>query len=324
MKIGIWALLVGLSLMVGCDNKNTIASAKFRVAMILPGNENDRGWNQMAREGLDQIREELGAETKIVTNVKASEFASQINYFAGEGFDVVICHGFEFHTDAATAAKKYPKTQFVVGGCPEEVPGAIAVDFSVRDASYLTGVVAANVSKTRRIAFVGAMPIPTLQACYDGMSEGAMSVKQLPAVTVLPALWTDSWDSAAKAKEKAETAIGAGADVIFQNVDAAAQGVFEAASEASKKQSTYAFGCNRNQNGNAPQVILGSVVIDVPRTYREIAHDARGKAPITQTLKLGLKGGYVDLVLNEKHPAVTAEIRGQVDAARNLLLTRKP
>ncbi len=324
MRIGFTTLLIALSLLLGCDNRTTIAPPKFRVAMILPGNENDKGWNQMAREGLDQIRDQLGAQTKIVTNVKASEFASQLNYFAGEGFDVVICHGFEFRTDAAAAAKKFPKTQFVVGGCPEDVPGVIAVDFSVRDASYLTGVVAANASKTRTIAFVGAMPIPSLQACYDGMKEGAASVKTELPVKVLPALWTDSWDSAAKAKEKAETAIGAGADVVFQNVDAAAQGVFEAAVEANKNRPTFAFGCNRNQNDNAPAVILGSVVLDVPRTYREIAHDAQGKAPRGQTLTLGLAGGYVDLVLNEKHPAITASIRQQVDSARKQLLTKKP
>jgi basic membrane protein A len=324
MSIRMMGLLVAVLIAVGCDNRTTSVTAKFRVAMILPGNDNDKGWNQMAREGLDEIHDQLGAETKIVTNVKASEFASQINYFAGEGFDVVICHGFEFRTDASAAARKFPKTQFVVGGCPEEVPGAIAVDFLVRDASYLTGVVAANVSKTRTIAFVGAMPIPSLRSCYDGMKDGAASVKEGTPVKVLPALWTDSWDSAAKAKEKAETAIGAGADVIFQNVDAAAQGVFEAAIEGNKQKPMFAFGCNRNQNNNAPQVILGSVVIDVPRTYRELAHDAQGKTPATQTLKLGLKGGYVDLVFNDKHSAITPAIRAQVDAARKELLTKNP
>src|SRR5687767_9646086 len=95
-----WAswVMVGLALVVGCDKgpANPGGGAGFRVAMILPGSDTDKGWNQMAREGLDRIKSELGAETKVVTNVKSSEFAGQIDYFAAEGYGVIICHGGEF------------------------------------------------------------------------------------------------------------------------------------------------------------------------------------------------------------------------------------
>lgn len=297
---------------------------KFQVAMILPGSESDHGWNQMAREGLDRIRAELGAETKLVTNVKPSEFTSQINYFAADGFDVIICHGGEFEKDVAKAAAAYPKTRFIVGGCPTDVPGAVAVEFLARDASYLVGVVAANVSKAKTVAFVGAMPVPTLQACYDGMKEGvAVGGTGGADVKILPALWTDSWDSPTRAKEKAESAIAAGADVIYQNVDAAAQGVFEAAKEAGKPaKPVFAFGCNSNQNSMSPQIVLGSVVIDVQRAYMELARDAHAGALKNGAMKLGLGGGYVDLVLNDGHAAVTAALKEKVSAARKRLIDK--
>src|SRR5688572_31832323 len=85
MRCVCWVILLVL-LNVGCDKgTSTSSSDTFRVAMILPGSDTDKGWNQMAREGLDRIKSELGAETKLVTNVKNSEFGSQIDYFAGEG-----------------------------------------------------------------------------------------------------------------------------------------------------------------------------------------------------------------------------------------------
>src|SRR5260370_23916238 len=118
-----------------------IARADLRVAMVLPGSDNDKGWNQMAREGLDQIKKELKAETQIVTNVKSADFYSRISNFAEDGFDVVICHGGEFEKVAKEAAKTYPKTHFIVGGCPEHVPDAIAVQFLTRDRSPLLRVV---------------------------------------------------------------------------------------------------------------------------------------------------------------------------------------
>ena len=127
-----WIVLV-LALMVvaaGCDKPaaQPAGAKNFKVAMILPGSDQDHGWNQMAREGLDRIKNELGAQTKIVTNVKTGEMANQLSYFGGEGFDVVICHGQEFASDVEKAVGRFPKTKFIVGGCPTNIPGAAAVE----------------------------------------------------------------------------------------------------------------------------------------------------------------------------------------------------
>jgi basic membrane protein A and related proteins len=316
-----WLMAAALCL-AGCD-RGTPTSAgggAFRVAMILPGSDTDKGWNQMAREGLDRIKGELGAETKLVTNVKSSEFGSQIDYFAGEGYDVIICHGGEFAQAVEQAAKKHPAIKFIVGGCPTNIAGAVPVEFLARDASYLVGVVAANVTKTKSVAFIGAMAVPTLEACYTGMRDGATSVSA--DLNVLPPLWTNSWDSPPLAKEKTESAINNGsADVVFQNVDAAARGVFEAVREATQRgKPVYAFGCNSNQNDIAPDVILGSVVLDVQRAYTELAKGAKAGTLKPGARKLGLDGGWVDLVLNEKHPVVTTPMKEAVATARTKLV----
>src|SRR5258708_26704087 len=165
-------------------------AAALRVAMVLPGSDNDKGCNQMAREGLDRIKKELRAQTQIVTNVKSAEFYSRISNFAEDGFDVVICHGGEFEKVAKEAAKNYPKTHFIVGGCPNEIPGAIAVEFMTRDASQLVGIVAADVSKSKTVAFVGADPVAPLQACYDGMNDALN--KAANAASALAALSTNT------------------------------------------------------------------------------------------------------------------------------------
>jgi basic membrane lipoprotein Med (substrate-binding protein (PBP1-ABC) superfamily) len=250
--------------------------------------------------------------------------ANQLSYFGGEGFDVVICHGQEFASDVGKAAGRFPKTHFIVGGCPTDVPGAVAVEFEARDASNLAGSLAAQVSRAKVAAFVGAMEIPTLVACYEGMRDGISATKNQAQVKLLPPLWTDSWDSPTRAKEKAEAAISAGADVIFQNVDSAATGVFEAVRAANKPtKPAFAIGCNSNQNGMAPDVIVGSVVIDVQRAYLDLTRKAQGEELKNGAMKLGLAGGYVDLVLNEGHPAVTPNVKGNISDLRNALLIAK-
>ncbi|HEY7118176.1 MAG TPA: BMP family protein [Tepidisphaeraceae bacterium] len=298
------------------------ATAELRVALILPGSDTDKGWNQMAREGLDRIGKDLKAQTKAVTNVKSSDFYNQIANFAEDGYDVIICHGGEFERAAAQAARTYPKTKIVVGGCPTDIKGVITVEFMTRDASELVGYVAGKISKSRKAAFVGAMKVGPLEACYDGLVTGAK--QSGTGVEVLPALWTNSWDSPILARESAENAMNAGADVIYQNVDAAAIGVFQAVQAANKAGKTvYAFGCNSNQNDLAPDVILGSVVMDIPRAYLDITKEIAGGKPATGPRKLGLKGGYVDLVLNDKHPALTDDIKKSVNDLREKLTNQK-
>ena len=118
--------------------------------------------------------------------------------------------------------------------------------------------------------------------------------------------------------------MAAGADVIYQNVDAAAIGVFQAVQARNNSgKTTYAFGCNSNQNAVAPDVILGSVVMDIPRAYLDLVKEAAAGKLAGGPAKLGLKGGYVDLVLNDKHPAVTAELKAAVDELRKKLVEQK-
>jgi basic membrane lipoprotein Med (substrate-binding protein (PBP1-ABC) superfamily) len=297
-------------------------AAKLRVAMILPGSDTDKGWNQMAAEGLQKIKKDLDADTRLSTNVQAADFYTRMGDFAEDGYDVVICHGGEFEKAAAKAAAAYPKTRFIVGGCPNDIPGAVSIDFLTRDASQLVGLVAAEVSQSKTVAFVGADPVAPVQACYDGMSDGIKASGQ--SVQLLPALWTNSWDSLTVAREKAQAAIASGADVIYQNVDAAALGVFQAVQDANKSgKKIAAFGCNSNQNAVAPDVILGSVVLDIQGAYTDLVRDARDGKLKNGPVKLGLPHGYVDLVLNDKHPLITAGLREKVAALRKKLAADK-
>src|SRR3954464_14261157 len=130
-----WVAVVVLALWAG-----STPAAALKVALILPGSDTDKGWNQMAREGVDLVKKELKAETKVVTNVKSSDFYNQVSNFAEDGYDVIICHGGEFEKAAAQAAKRYRKTRIIVGGCAVDVPGATVVEFMTRDASELVGV----------------------------------------------------------------------------------------------------------------------------------------------------------------------------------------
>jgi basic membrane protein A len=96
--------------------------------------------------------------------------------------------------------------------------------------------------------------------------------------------------------------------VLFQNADAAGLGIFQAA----KEKRVYAFGTNANQNDVAPDVILGSVVIDLPKAFMLLGREIQGGTFKGRVISLGVKEDVVRLVLN---PALQAKIPAVAIAA---------
>jgi basic membrane lipoprotein Med (substrate-binding protein (PBP1-ABC) superfamily) len=122
-----------------------------------------------------------------------------------------------------------------------------------------------------------------------------------PDVEVLIA-YIGSWDDASAGKEQALAQIARGADVIFQNADAAGLGVFQAARESGK---AYVFGSNSNQNAVAPEVTVGSVVVDVPHAFLFVARQIVDGTFVPRVVPMG---SSVDAVRLEMNPALLSVV----------------
>src|SRR5687767_15536768 len=114
----------------------------------------------------------------------------------------------------------------------------------------------------------------------DGIRDKLVTGVQtcaLPICSVNPRIavvvsYVGNWDDLSAGKEQALAQIGRRTDVIFQNADAAGLGVFQAAKEAG---SAYVIGANADQNAVAPEVTLGSVVIDLRHAFLLVAREVR-------------------------------------------------
>ena len=117
-------------------------------------------------------------------------------------------------------------------------------------------------------------------SAFKAFEAGAKSVN--PKVTVLSS-YIGNWDDVSAAKEQALAQIARGADIIFQNADNAGFGVFQAARE---KKTVRVFGANSDQNSVAPEVTLGSVVIDLPHALLMIARTVKDKTFTPTVIKM--------------------------------------
>ena len=280
-------------------------TAQFRVALLLAGPENDEGWNQAAYEGLERIRDELGAEVRKVRAAAPGEIQRSMERAAEDGFDLVIGHGFEFNEPAARLAPRFPQTAFVTTGGHEHADNLATIVLRMEEASYLLGVLAAHLSDSGIVSALSGERFEPVVRVVRGLRAGLQSVREDGKVLEE---YLGSWEDSVLAKEKALAHADAGADLLFQNADAAGIGVFEAA----RARGLLAFGCNRDQSGKAPDVILASAVGDIPGTLLDLAREALGGEFTGGERSMGMREGRVWVVV---HPGFEDRLPPSVQAA---------
>lgn len=297
---------------VACgDNEAKVQeSQRFRVALLTPGPISDQSWNASAYQGLLQIRDSLGADVRHVQTRTPAEFEENFRQYGADGFSLIIGHGFEFQDAAQRVGPAYPRSIFATTGGTGTGPNIAAMSFVFEEPSYLAGMVAATVTRTRVLAAIGGTELPPVRASFDAFTAGAKAVD--PGITVLTA-FIGNWEDAGAGKEQALALLARNADVIFQNADAAGLGIFQAVREA---RGAWVIGSNADQNGIAPAVTLGSVVIDVPRAFLLLAREVQAGTFQPRVVHFDTKSDVVRWVPNPAAPPLPAAAQARVDSVR--------
>jgi basic membrane protein A len=237
----------------------------MRVGLVTPGSITDAAWNSGAYAGLQRIHDSLGVHTSQIEARTPAEQSEALRAYAAQGYDLVFAHGFEFQDAAERISAQYPRTAFVVTSGRRARLNVSPLIFRLEEASYLAGMVAAGLSKSGTLGFVGGIELPPIQAAYQGWLNGAKSIKPTIRSRVV---YLNSFDDVAAGREAALALIGSGADMFHHNADAAALGLFQAVKD---HPGVYVFGANTDQSSLAPGHVPGSAVIDLPRAFLLVA-----------------------------------------------------
>lgn len=284
---------------------NTSGTETFKVALVMSGPTSDNGWNASAYKALQAVQTELNLPKDNVAYVENAKTAGQqeenLRAYASKGYNIVFAHGSEYEDIALKLEKDFPKTLFVVSSGRKVSAHVTPVVLQLEDGAYLLGMLAAGMSKTNKVGSVGAMETVPVKSILGAFGAGATATK--PGITVQPPVYTQSWDDPTAAKQAALAVINNGADVIMQDFDSAAAGVFNAVQE-NKSKGVYALGANSDQNAAAPDVILASAPIYQDKVFVNIAKQVKAGTFKPNDAPYGMKDGYIDFVLNPKLESV--------------------
>ena len=237
----ILASVIATVLILGLNNSfqfssNTYAQSEpLKVALLTDALFSDAGWGATAFNASQALKEKYGLELTTVENVAIPDIEPTLRDFADAGNNLIIAHGFEWGDPALRVGADYPDTKFVVFTGLTNGSNVASVFPMQQEGSFVLGALAAMMSKTGTIGFVGGQAYPNIINIFEGYKQGARSIN--PDIQVL-GQYIDTFTDPARGKEAGVSLINNGADFLFHVADLSGQGVIQ----GSKRKGDLCFG----------------------------------------------------------------------------------
>jgi basic membrane protein A and related proteins len=257
---------------------------EITIALLTDALFSDAGWGAFGFNAAQELKNKYGHEVDFKDNVPIPDKETTLRDYAADGYDMIIAQGFKWGDAAVEVGKDYPNTKFVVFTGLANSTNVASIFPRQQEGTYLLGALAAMMSKTGVIGFVGGERYPNLINMYEGYKQGAKAIDN--NIEVLDTYLND-WDSLEKGYQGAMSQINKGADLLLHVADTSGHGVIRAA----KEKGVYAFGAVSDQNKLAPNTVLTSFVLDASKAFDQAIKMVQGGNFTGQIFRPGLEAG---------------------------------
>jgi len=283
------------------------------VGFIYVGPKDDYGYNQAHAVGAAAVRKMNGV--KVMEEERVAETMdvqkTMQSMIELDGAKVVFPTSFGYFDPHVLAmAQKYPDVMFLhCGGLWTEGkhPKNVGSYFGyIDECQYLNGVVAGHTTKSKKLGFVAAKPIPQVRRNINAFTLGARSVDPSISCTVI---FTGDWSMPVKEAEATNTLIDQGIDVVTCHVDSPKVVV-----ENAEKRGIYTCGYHCSQATLAPKGYLTGAEWNWEKVYTDYIKMYQAHQPLPNLLRGGLKEGIVKT--SAYGPAVSDAAKKAADAVK--------
>lgn len=189
------------------------AGKKVKAGFIYVGPIGDYGWSnahEMARQKL--VKTFSWLETTYVESVGEADSARVIDRLINEEkCDIIFTTSFGYMNDTAAAAERYPDKTFMHCAGYKRGKNLGTYFAELYQMYYLNGLMAGALSKSAKIGYVGAHPIPEVVRHINAFALGVKEVNPKAKISVK---WLFSWYDPAKGREAAEALVAEGCDAL--------------------------------------------------------------------------------------------------------------
>jgi simple sugar transport system substrate-binding protein len=188
------------------------AAPKIKAGFIYVGPIGDYGWTHAHDVGRRIVDEKYDwLETVYVESVPEGEVETYIDLLVRQGCNVIFTTSFGFMDGTLAAAQRYPHVIFAHCSGFKRWDNMMSYMADFYQVYYLNGLMAGALTKTGKIGYVAAFPIPEVKRHISAFAIGAREVNPKAEVHVR---WIYEWYNPAAAKEATEALIAEGCDVF--------------------------------------------------------------------------------------------------------------
>ena len=192
----------------------------IKFAEIIPGPVNDADYNMLGYQATIDISNTYGIEAQYSENVAVADAERVAQEYIGRGFNVIAFHGGQFTTAVTDLAPQYPKVTFIAEtGGPDPTmskPNIWSVGRRVYMGQYPYGVLAAKMSKTKKVGFLGGQKFSNFVSSINTIDQAIAAT--YPSVKLIYTFTGDQNDTV-KGREGAQSLIDQGADFLFLDLN---------------------------------------------------------------------------------------------------------
>ena len=254
IKLGKW-LATSLIAATAAVGVSASASADaMKVGFVYLTNPGDHGWTYAHEMGRQAVEARFGdkVETTYVENVpEGPDAARVIRELAKQGNQMIFTTSFGYMDPTLKVSKEFPDVKFDHITGYKRSPNMATGNIRFYEGRYVQGVVAGLMTKSNKIGYLGAFPIPEVIQGINAFAQGLRSVNADAEISVV---WVNSWYDPVKESDAAKVLIAEGADILAQHTDSPAM------LQTAEKAGALGFGQSSDMHEFAPNAQLFSSV----------------------------------------------------------------
>jgi basic membrane protein A len=313
MKHSLFLLFACLALLA----TNALA-ADVTIGFIYVGPKDDYGYNQAHALGAASVAKLPGVKMLEEANVPETVAVEETmrDMIVQDNATVLFPTSFGYYDPhILKVAKKFPKIQFLhCGGfyIPGKHPENVGTYFGyIDEAEYVSGVVAGLTTKSNKLGFVAAKPIPQVLRNINSFTLGARSVNPNTTVQVV---FTGDWSLPVKEAEASNSLINQGVDVLTCHVDSP-----KVVIQTAETRGIFCCGYHASQAAIAPKGYLTGAEWDWSHVYGMYAKEVQeGKSLQAGTIPHVVRGGLSDgfVKVSDYGPGVSDKAKQAAEASK--------
>ena len=197
------------------------------------------------------VVKEIGGAGAVTLQAVTTSGATTNNDITLDGADIIFATSFGYMEPMLKVAKDFPNVKFEHATGYKRADNMSTYGLRLYQARHVQGVIAGLMTKTNKICYVGAYPIPEVIREINTYYMGAKSVNPKVDIDII---WVNTWYDPSKEADAANVMMAEGCDMMAQHTDSPAP------LQAAQLEGKLGFGQASDQIKFAPKAQLTATI----------------------------------------------------------------